>query len=229
MSLRTLHRSAPSEFVEEAAPSGAEHRKPPISLVTALREDDYVDVYSRIDAWTRGRFIGVSLPRSFFRHFAGTSFLIRIGGKVVGVLVGFVSQASPGTAYVHFVGVEPGKRRTGLGRELYLEFFQAVARLGCHQVESIAPPVNSSAIAFHRQLGFEVVEGGTFCCGISASENYAGPGQHRVLFRKCLGGTLPASEWGTTPDHDQESAGNSPEARAPQACRPPFYQRQTMI
>jgi ribosomal protein S18 acetylase RimI-like enzyme len=154
--------------------------------VRLAHADDYPRVAATVDAWSRGRFAGVALPQSFFAHFADTSLLLFEGSDLAGVLVGFRSQAQPRIAYVHFVAVAPGRRRQGLGRALYLRFFERARALGCTEVQSIAPPVNSSLIAFHRQLGFQVVDGGGFSCGIAVCPDYAGPGQHRVLFEREL-------------------------------------------
>lgn len=158
----------------------------PIPRIRTAHADDYPQVAARVDAWSRGRFAGAALPQSFFAHFADTSLLAFEGGELAGVLVGFRSQAQPRVAYVHFVAIAPGRRRQGLGRALYQRFFDRARALGCAEVQSIAPPVNSSLIAFHRQLGFQVVDGGGFSCGIAVCPDYAGPGQHRVLFRREL-------------------------------------------
>lgn len=154
--------------------------------VRRARSGDYPAIAAQVDAWSRGRFVGVALPKSFFQHFADTSLLLFEGADLAGVLVGFRSQAQPTLAYVHFVAIAPGSRRQGHGRLLYEAFFARARELGCRQVQAIAPPVNSSLIAFHRQLGFEVVDGGGFSCGIAVCPDYAGPGQHRVLFQREL-------------------------------------------
>lgn len=167
---------------------------PAQARVRALAAEDYVRVATLADAWSRGRFIGVALPRSFFQHFANTSLVMEQGGDIVGVLIGFQSQTEPAVAYVHYAAVSPRCRRQGLGRQLYERFFERVASLGCNEVQAIAPPVNSGLIAFHRQLAFDVVDAGGFACGIFVSLDYAGPGQHRVLFRKRLASAaLPAT------------------------------------
>ena len=77
-------------------------------------------------------------------------------------------------------------RRRGRGRLLYQRFFDLVAQLGCVEVQSIAPPVNSGLIAFHRQLDFDVIDAGGFACGIAVCPDYAVCGQHRWLVRKRL-------------------------------------------
>jgi ribosomal protein S18 acetylase RimI-like enzyme len=170
---------------EAAAPVRRNAAKPAL-LVRRAGVEDYAGVVAAVDAWTRGRFVGVALPRSFFQHFADTSLLLSTNGELSGVLVGFRSQAQPRVAYLHYLAVAPKARRQGHARVLCQAFFARALELGCEEVQSIAPPFNTSLIAFHRELGFEVLDGGGFSCGVAVFPDFAGAGQHRVLFRKSL-------------------------------------------
>lgn len=172
--------------------SPAARPRPADPCVRRAQSSDYPAIARQVDTWSRGRFMAAALPRSFFDHFADTSLLLHHAGALAGVLVGFRSQTRPAVAYVHFVAIAPGSRRAGFGRRLYEDFFLLAAMRGCEEVQSIASPVNSSLIAFHRQLGFEVVDGGGFSCGIAVCPDFAGPGQPRVLFRRPLGDPPPA-------------------------------------
>ncbi len=59
------------------------------------------------------------LPRLFFVHFEGTSYVVDDGdGQLAAFLIGFLSQTDPAEAYIHFVGVSPEHRGGGLGRQL---------------------------------------------------------------------------------------------------------------
>jgi ribosomal protein S18 acetylase RimI-like enzyme len=153
--------------------------------IRCVQPDEYEEVMQLVSRWSRGRSFGIALPRTFFVHFANTSLVMLEGEEITGVLVGFRSQTEP-TAFVHFASVAPASRRRGLGRRLYDRFIELATDMGCTQVQAITPPINSTLIAFHRQLGFDVVDGGGFCCGIAVSPHFAGPGQHRVVFRKQL-------------------------------------------
>lgn len=138
---------------------------------------DHARVMAVIDAWWGGRAMAAMLPRLFFEHFQDTSFVAEDGHDLVGFLVGFLSQTHPREAYVHFVGVAPAARGTGLGRELYERFFAAARERGRDVVRAVTSPVNTGSVAFHRSLGFEAAE---------PSEGYDGPGQDRVRFTKRL-------------------------------------------
>ncbi|MDH4338847.1 MAG: GNAT family N-acetyltransferase [Thermoleophilia bacterium] len=113
------------------------------------------------------------LPKLFFLHFEGTSFVAEDeDGDLVGFLCGFLSQTARDEAYIHFVGVTPDKRGEGLGRTLYERFFEEVRSQGRSIVRCVTSPVNENSVAFHEALGFEIDR---------VVEDYDGPGEDRVL------------------------------------------------
>jgi ribosomal protein S18 acetylase RimI-like enzyme len=118
------------------------------------------------------------LPQLFFVHFEGTSFVAEAeDGRLAGFLVGFLSQTDETDAYVHFVGVAPDRRGSGLGRELYERFFEAAREAGRSTVRCVTSPSNESSVSFHRALGFDVDR---------VAADYDGPGEDRVLLVKRL-------------------------------------------
>ena len=139
---------------------------------------DYGRVIGRVNEWWGGRDMAPMLPRLFFIHFEGTSYVVDdADGQLAGFLIGFLSQTRDDEAYIHFVGIAPEQRGGGLGRRLYERFFADVARRGRRTVRCVTSPVNETSIAFHRALGFEV-EG--------TSPEYDGGGEPRVLLVKHL-------------------------------------------
>lgn len=118
------------------------------------------------------------LPQLFFVHFEGTSFVAEDdSGSLIGFLCGFLSQTSEEEAYIHFVGVAPDQRGTGLGRELYEHFFESTRESGRTVVRCVTSPINADSIAFHEALGFTVDR---------VAADYDGPGEDRVLLVKQL-------------------------------------------
>ena len=115
------------------------------------------------------------LPKLFFVHFRDTSFVAEDDGGLAAFLCGFRSQTYDEEAYIHFVGVDPARRGSGLGRELYERFFAAVAPRTT--VRAVTSPANERSVAFHRALGFEVER---------VDEEYDGRGEARVLLTKNL-------------------------------------------
>ena len=94
-----------------------------------------------VNAWWGGRDMAPMLPKLFFLHFEGTSFVAEDDeGKLVAFLIGFLSQTDPEEAYIHFVGVAPDHRGSGIGRELYERFFAVVAAQGRSRVRCVTSP-----------------------------------------------------------------------------------------
>jgi ribosomal protein S18 acetylase RimI-like enzyme len=149
-------------------------------------ESDYEYVIERLNLWWGGRNMADMLPRLFFTYFRDSSYICFDGNRIVGFLVGFVSDAVKETGYVHFVGVDPEYRRTSIARKLYSKFFEYCKSKGVCFVKCVTSPVNTVSIAFHQRLGFKAssydVQGNPV-----PVLNYDGPGEHRVLFKLQLG------------------------------------------
>jgi ribosomal protein S18 acetylase RimI-like enzyme len=154
--------------------------------IRPLGPHDYQPVISVVDGWWNGRHMADKLPRLFFEHFTGTSFAAERDGELAGFLVGFISQSRPGEAYIHFVGVHPGQRGRGLGRQLYQHFFAVVRAQGALLVRAVTAPVNQGSIKFHRQMGFDIETGDTEINGVPVTSGYDGAGHDRVRFVKHL-------------------------------------------
>jgi ribosomal protein S18 acetylase RimI-like enzyme len=157
----------------------AAHRGERGTTLRAARPDDYETIIALVDEWW-GRPIAGALQRLFLDHFFRTSLIAERtdgGPRLVGFLIGFASPADETTAYIHFVGVDPGERRSGLGRELYEAFFEAMRADGRTEVHAVTSPVNVASIAFHRSLGFSVS---------APIVDNDGAGADRVMFRRSL-------------------------------------------
>jgi ribosomal protein S18 acetylase RimI-like enzyme len=152
-------------------------------------EADHRTVVRVVDDWWDGRAIHVILPRLWFQHFAGTSWLAEDErGRLAGFLVGFISPDRPDVAYCHMVGVDPNLRHVGLGRRLYERFFEDARAAGAQVVHAITWPGNRTSVAFHRSLGFRPEEGpGTQnLYGTPAVADYDYDTEDRVVFTREL-------------------------------------------
>lgn len=151
-----------------------------------IEPGDFDRLIGRVDDWWGGREMHTLLPRLFFEHFRDTSFVVEENGEILGFLIGFLAQSEPAEAYIHFVGVAPGHRRSGLGRAMYQHFFDLVRERGRTLVRCITSPVNEGSIAYHLAMGFEIESGDGSVDGISFHRDHDGPGQDRVLFVRRL-------------------------------------------
>ncbi|MFB7718978.1 GNAT family N-acetyltransferase [Nocardia sp. NPDC056100] len=133
---------------------------------------DYDAIIGVVDGWW-GRPVTTALPRLFLEHFAHTSLIAERDGVLAGFLIGFVSPDDPRAAYIHFAGIDPDHRGTGLARDLYNRFIAAAKSDGREVIRAITSPNNVASIAFHKALGFDV--GGPIM-------DYNGPHKDMVTF-----------------------------------------------
>lgn len=154
--------------------------------IRPLEPEDYLSIITQLDDWWGGRSMADMLPRLFFVHFRPTSFAAEEGGRLVGFIVGLISQTDPDQAYCHFIGLHPDHRGQGVGRRLYQALFQAARARGCTRIGAVTSPVNRASIAFHRRLGFEAKPQAEIIDGLPVAPDYDGPGQDRVVFLKRL-------------------------------------------
>jgi ribosomal protein S18 acetylase RimI-like enzyme len=152
-------------------------------------EDDHARVVGLVDEWWGERRMRSLLPRLWFQHFRGTSWIVEdASGRPAGFVVAFVSQDDPTTGYVHMIGADPNRRRAGIGRALYERVFDDMRDRGVRRVRAITWPGNRQSVAFHRAIGFDVEEGpGTQnLYGTPAYADYDGEGEDRVVFVRDL-------------------------------------------
>lgn len=150
---------------------------------------DYARVISVVDEWWGGRRMRNLLPRLWFQHFAGTSWIAEDEtGRLLGFVVGFISQDEPTTGYVHMIGSDPNRRRGGIGRALYERAFQDLGARGALRVSAVTWPGNRRSIDFHRAMGFAIDDGpgSQSIYGTPAFADYDGEGEDRVVFTREL-------------------------------------------
>lgn len=144
--------------------------------VRAARPQDFDVIIAVIDDWW-GRPASRDLTRLFLDHFFGTSLVAEHGGELAGFLIGFLSPAKPGEAYIHFAGVAPAWRGAGLARSLYERFFDRARQDERTVVKAITSPQNGPSIAFHQAMGFTASD---------PIKDYDGPSLNRVVFVRSL-------------------------------------------
>ena len=152
-------------------------------------EADHPRIVGLVDEWWGGRRMRSLLPRLWFQHFAGTSWIAEASdGRVQGFVVAFISQDDPTSGYVHMIAAEPNHRRGGIGRALYERVFEDLSARGVRRVTAVTWPGNRQSVAFHRAIGFRVDDGpGTQnLYGTPAYADYDGDGDDRVVFVRDL-------------------------------------------
>jgi len=148
-------------------------------------EDDHLTVVAVADDWWGGRRMRAFLPRFWFRHFTGTSWIAETDdGHLMGFLIGFISPDHPDQAYAHMIGTSPNSRHRGVGRGLYERFFDDARAHGATSVIAITWPGNQVSVGFHRSMGFvpEEGQGSQRLYGTPSYPDYDGEGQDRAVF-----------------------------------------------
>lgn len=154
-------------------------------IIRELVEEDFLPIHQVVNDWWGGRQMSDMLQRLFFQHFNQTSFIVENDDKMIGFLIGFLSQSRENEAYIHFVGVHPDFRHAGVGRRLYEHFFQKVLENKDHViVKCITSTVNKNSIAFHTKMGFEIQSSSDFVDGVCIQKNYNGIDNDDVVFEK---------------------------------------------
>lgn len=144
--------------------------------IRPARPDDYDTIVAVLDAWW-GRPMTDKLPRLFLDHFHPTSLVAEDAAGLGGFLIGLLSPARPDEAYIHFAGVRPDLRRSGLARELYERFFALARADGRSVVRAVTGPVNTGSIRYHTAMGFTVH---------GPVADHDGPGADRMRFERPL-------------------------------------------
>lgn len=148
-------------------------------------EDDHARIVGLVDEWWGGRRMRALLPRLWFQHFTGTSWVAEAPeGRLLGFVVAFISQDDPTTGYVHMIAADPNRRRAGIGRALYERVFEDLGSRGVQRIKAVTWPGNRQSVAFHRSVGFRVDDGpGTRpIYGTPAYADYDGDDGDRVVF-----------------------------------------------
>lgn len=150
------------------------------------RPSDHEHVISVMPDWWDGRDLTSMLPKVFFIHFHNTIYIAEMKNRLVGFLVGFLSQSDDNVGYIHFVGVHPSCRKAGIGRLLYQKFYDACKTNDRSIIKSCTSPINKLSIDFHSRMGFIIESGDGSIDGIQVTMDFLRKNDPKVLFRKKL-------------------------------------------
>lgn len=147
---------------------------------TALRPVTVADLRTILaelgDFWGPERDMAFLHQALYVHEFGETSVLAERDGRILGYLLGFVSQDASG--YIHAVAVRSEARGEGLARTMYARFEGLVRARGANGLKAITGPENAGSRAFHEALGFSVEE----------VEDYSPSSGARLVFRRALAG-----------------------------------------
>jgi GNAT superfamily N-acetyltransferase len=149
-----------------------------------MEQDDCENVLKAAASWWGSDYSSDMLTRWYIHHFRETCLLAEENGRMIGFIIGFLSQSEPDEAYIRIVMVDPAWRGKGIGRALYESFFERVCVLGRNVIRCVTAPGKKDSIAFHTRLGFMIEPQDQVLEGVPVFLNYDGRGANRVVFKK---------------------------------------------
>jgi ribosomal protein S18 acetylase RimI-like enzyme len=155
-------------------------------IIRHIEPSDFDRIINAAADWWGRPYSSDLISKWYIRHFRQTCLLAEDSGKMVGFVMGFLSQAVQDEAYIKIVMVDPAYRSKGVGRALYENFFEAAGASGRTIIRCVTTPQNKASIEFHTRLGFLIEPQEHEHDGVPVCENYDGRGGDRVVFRKVL-------------------------------------------
>ena len=140
-----------------------------------MTKADFDQIVEVIDRWWGGPISTFAHP-IFFYELGEKALVVEEERRLIGFMLGFITNEPVRTGYVHLVGIHPDFRRRGVGRLLYETFTDTCRAAECLRMKAITTLGNDGSKAFHLALGWDARE----------VDDYAGPGRNRVVFTKDL-------------------------------------------
>ena len=133
-------------------------------------------VIAAINDWWPGLHMVHGVCPQLFQHVGDTCLIVEEGGALAGFLVGFMSQRMPDCGYIHYAGVHPDRRSSGLGGEMYRRFAALTRARGRTAIFAETGAWNRRSIAFHQRVGFVLQPGDEVVDGIPVHRDTTGHG-----------------------------------------------------
>lgn len=144
-------------------------------ITRGITKADFDTIVAVLDRWWGGP-SGERAHPVFFYELGTHALIAEEEGELVGFLLGFLTDSSPRSGYVHLVGIHPSHRRRSVGKTLYVQFAERAKAAGATRIKAITTVGNEGSVRFHEALGFTVHE----------DPCYAGDGRARIVFTRDL-------------------------------------------
>ena len=91
-----------------------------------------------------------------FKHFKNTCFIAEADDKIIGFLLGFLSQTHSEEAHIKLIMVHPEYRWLKVGKLLYQRFFEASKNYGRNKIIAVTSPNSTGSIMFRKRMRFGI-------------------------------------------------------------------------
>ena len=153
-------------------------------------EDEFLQVYNLVSISPPLERYFQHFYRIMLRYFSSTCFVAEFEEKLVGWLMGFISQNNPDTYFLWQIGVHPDMQGRGLGGLLLDAVEKKVIELGCSRIEVTIDPENTSSEKLFLINGYNNISSSigstTLINKRKAVKDYYSPERHFMVFEKKL-------------------------------------------
>lgn len=155
-----------------------------------VSEKDFLEAYNFVSQCKPLENYAAHFYKIMLRYFRNTCFVAEHDNKIVGFVMGFISQMHEKTYFLWQIGVSPAMQGKGVGCTL-LEYVETELRkIGCNRIELTIDPENIPSTKLFEKSGYKNIsdkEGKTVDVnGKTAVKDYYSPGRHFMLYEKYL-------------------------------------------
>jgi len=154
------------------------------------REEEFLNVFEFVSHCKPLESYAEHVYKIMLRHFNNSCFVVEEEKKIVGFVLGFVSQTDMKTYFLWQVGISPDKQGKGLGGKL-LDFLEKkVKGLGCKRIELTIDPQNLHSQKLFEKKDYQNISRKeadvVMVKGKAAVKDYYKPGRHFMLYEKYI-------------------------------------------
>jgi len=154
------------------------------------REEEFLNVFEFVSHCKPLESYAEHVYKIMLRHFNNSCFVVEEEKKIVGFVLGFVSQTDMKTYFLWQIGIKLSHQGRGIGKKLLTLIEEDIRKLGCVRIEVTVDPVNTASQSLFEKMGYknissqegETVEVNSFM----AVKDYYKPGRHFMLYEKYI-------------------------------------------
>jgi L-2,4-diaminobutyric acid acetyltransferase len=158
--------------------------------ITKVDEEEFLKAYNFVSNCKPLENYSEHFYKIVLRYFGNSCFVAKFNDEIVGMVIGFKSQADKNKFFLWQIGVFSYHRGREIGKRLLDRIEKAAKELDCKIMEVTVDPENIASQKLFEKNGYlnvsskegEIIE----VMGSRAVKDYYKPGRHFILFQKEL-------------------------------------------
>ncbi len=156
--------------------------------VRRVKESDFLEVHKFVLGCKPLELYPKHLYKIIFRYFGNTCYILKSDGKIIGFIMGFVSQRHKDTYFLWQIGIEPFSQGQSIGSKMLSELEKEIKNLSLKRIETTVDPQNIASKNLFKKNGYKNIskrEGKVVKIKDSfAVKDYYSPGRNFILYEK---------------------------------------------